>query len=283
MMNGFQRSFMGQVPLVLGPSSWGAGMFPPPYYGGAGCPEGTFMDENGMCRPRVTMGQAERPTCEKTEEGGYRCSDGTYLPPGCAPGSPQTVKAAPPPSDFPYLTVGLVAAGAAGALALLAGKRMGVTALETEYPRVVEQLRDYASKIESERAADAFNFQQYSAASKKRLDLVFAQKAAEEELAKQERIWEQAHRNQDELVAATQAAERIRGELAAAAEERDIYQRAIQSNQQNISIYIQNATVAIQGLPPEFQAEARAIIFPCPKPPGMNGSLRARPLMGGRF
>lgn len=49
------RSFMGQVPLVLGPGSWG---FPGALPNTAPqtqflCPPGTFITEDGACRPLV--------------------------------------------------------------------------------------------------------------------------------------------------------------------------------------------------------------------------------------
>lgn len=49
------RAFLGQVPLVLGPGSWGfPGMLPPSI---PPCPAGTFMDEDGFCRPTVALGR----------------------------------------------------------------------------------------------------------------------------------------------------------------------------------------------------------------------------------
>lgn len=284
-MNGFKGSFMGQVPLVLGPSSWGAGMVSP--NPSAQCPEGTFMDENGTCRPRKTMGQADKPTCEPTAEGGYRCSDGTYLPPGCAAGSSQAVKANPPGGGFPYVTVGLVAAGIAAGVAVLAGKKMGATALETRYPEASSKLSDYASRINSERAADAFNFQQYIAAGKKRQDLLFAQKDAEAALNAQQKRWEASHQNGDELAAAQAAVDKISGDLAAAAQDRQTYLDAMNTNQANIQSHYSNAMYLIGTLPEDFQADAKAIIEPCFKPamkgPSMRGGMQVRPLVVARF
>lgn len=55
-MHNFARpQFLGQVPLVLGPGSWGfPGLLPPPPQG---CPPGTFPDIDGYCRPRMTLGR----------------------------------------------------------------------------------------------------------------------------------------------------------------------------------------------------------------------------------
>lgn len=392
-MNGFRRTFMGQVPLILGPSSWGAGMIPMNYAPANPCPPDSFIDENGNCRPRSTMGQnvlkyfdvplgafpvpwnmgcepgeeraadgvckpkhrmgeefevplgafpvpwnmpcqpgetrdqdglcktnhqmgvipamafgtvfeykeddpisyydvrlagsrrrlgQEKPTCEQTAEGGYRCSDGTYLPPGCAAGSSQTVKAAPPSSGFPYVAAGLVAAGVATGVALLAGRRMGATALETSYPEIAAKLSDYASRINSERAADAYNFQQYITASKKRLSLVDAQKSAEAALNEQEKLWNATHMNQDKYVAAQQAVDRISADLGQAAQDRDTYRAAIDMNQSNIQAYYANANALIASLPGEFQAEAKALIEACFKSPVMQGGMRTNRRMSGR-
>lgn len=52
-----KKSALGQVPLVLGPGSWGfPGLLPPFTPVGPPCPAGTFMDPNGVCRSRVAMG-----------------------------------------------------------------------------------------------------------------------------------------------------------------------------------------------------------------------------------
>lgn len=55
------NSFLGQVPLVLGPGSWGfPGLVPGAAPQGPACPPGTFMADDGTCRPRTTQEGAPR-------------------------------------------------------------------------------------------------------------------------------------------------------------------------------------------------------------------------------
>ena len=261
------------------------GAFPVPW--NMSCPTGEHMTQNGVCvanKPKNQMGiipgiafgtvfeykeddpieyydvrlagsgrrmGQEKPTCEKTAEGGYRCSDGTYLPPGCAAGSSQTVKAAPPSTSnaWPYVVGGLVAAGAVGAIAVLGRTSIGATAFESTYPEVYSKLNDYAARISSERASDAFNFQQYIAATKKHQDLVLSSKDAEAALATQEQRWEAAHQNADALQAAQTAVDQINGGLASSAADAQTYRTAIDTNQANISAYYSNAQDLIASLP----------------------------------
>lgn len=72
------KRFLGQVPLVLGPGSWGfPGMMPP---GGMpapapACPTGTVMAPDGRCRPTTTheggvQGQPERRTMPGSQRPG---------------------------------------------------------------------------------------------------------------------------------------------------------------------------------------------------------------------
>ncbi len=113
--------------------------------------------------------QAQIPQCEKTPEGGTRCADGTYTPPEGG----GKIKAEPPAGNFPWLPVAVGAGAIAAGVALLGAsrRRMGqdfsslAPNVATAYPAQFSQLADYAAKIDSERAADAFNFQQYVAAS----------------------------------------------------------------------------------------------------------------------
>jgi len=44
---------IGQVPLNLGPSSWGGGL-PPAYAGPPKCPPGMKVGPRGLCRPTTT-------------------------------------------------------------------------------------------------------------------------------------------------------------------------------------------------------------------------------------
>lgn len=45
---------VGQMPLNLGPSSWGAGMTMPANYGPPKCPPGMKPGPRGLCRPTTT-------------------------------------------------------------------------------------------------------------------------------------------------------------------------------------------------------------------------------------
>jgi len=377
-MNQFGRQFLGQIPLVLGPSSWGAGMvggFVPT----GPCPPGTFMDEDGRCRPRVTMGQSAleyfdvplgafpvpwgmgcgpgevqdsagrcvpdtyymgqqmvreggalehydvplgafpvpwgamcpdgqvrnaagecvpdtyrmgqaapspQSGCERTAEGGYRCPDGTYLPPSkCS----VPIQAVPPSGGFPWLPVAAGAAAVGAGALLLAGarRRLGATAFEASYPEVAAKLGDYAARINSERAADAFNFQQLTIAGKRRLDLVEASKALASNLVEQNRKWEATHSNPDQLAAAQAAVDQNGVDTAAAAQEIQTYRDAINQNQANIQAWLSHATAAIASLPAEYQPEAKAIIEECFKgpsaPPSMQGRIPTVKLGLARF
>lgn len=53
---------VGQVPLNLGPSSWGAGMSPGAPIVPPKCPPGQTLGPNFRCRPNTaTVGQRRRP------------------------------------------------------------------------------------------------------------------------------------------------------------------------------------------------------------------------------
>jgi len=370
-----KRQFLGQVPLVLGPSSWGAGMVGGYAAAPGGCPPDTFMDEDGRCRPRVTMGgileyydvplgafpvpwgmgcgtgEVQAPDgscvpdtyhmmgqqmvreggalehydvplgafpvpwgamcpdgqvrnaagecvpdtyrmgqaapspqsgCERTAEGGYRCPDGTYLPPSkCA----VPIQAAAPSGGFPWLPVAAGAAAVGAGALLLAGARreLGATALEEAYPEVASKLADYAARINSERAADAFNFQQLTAAGKRRQDLVEASRGLAANLAEQNRRWEASHSNPDQLAAAQAAMDQNQVDTAAAAQEVQTYRDAINLNQANIQSWLSYANAAIASLPAELQADAKAVIESCFRQSLQGRRTPTAPLMRGRF
>jgi hypothetical protein len=239
----------------------------------------------------VWMGQAPPSgvTCEDTPEGGKRCSDGTYHPPGC-PMTPGTGIPAQAPSGagggFP---VGWVAAGAAAAAAgayfLLAGHRhLGAepgepAAFETAYPEAAAEIHKIADRINVERSNDAYWFAKYIDASKRRQDFVFTVGAAEKELAKQQQIWDATHRNSDQLQAAQATLDAVTSQQGAAAAERDEAKAGIDSAAANVLVYRQNADVTIASLPAEYQAPARRIIDPCFVGPALKG-IPTRPLMG---
>lgn len=225
----------------------------------------------------VGMGQAAGVTCEDTPEGGKRCSDGTYHPPGC-PTTPGTgIQAAPPSGGIPVFPLAVAGvAAAAGAIFLLSGRRMGAepAAFETSYPEAAAELHKIADNLNRERSNDAYYFQKYIDASKRRLGLVSDQGNAEKALAEQQRIWESAHRNADQLAAAQANYDRITAELQAAGAERDENKTGMDYAQRNIATYRNNADVVISGLPPEAQDDARRIIDPCYKGPAMKGPSR---------
>jgi len=222
-----------------------------------------------------TLGQTS-PNCEPTPEGGQRCADGTYYPPGCKPGSGSGIPAsAPTPGANVPLIIGGVAAAAAAGYLLLSGHRHRMaapTALETSYPEAVSQLTSIADKINTERSNDAYFFSKYIEASKRRQDLVVAEGNAEKVLAQQEKIWNDTHRNPDEYKAAQAALDQIGADKSAAVQEMQENRNGINMAAQNILTYRNNAEVIVSQLPPEIQAEAWRIIDPCSfRKPGMEG------------
>jgi len=236
------------------------------------------------------MGQAEAGvTCEDTPEGGKRCSDGTYHPPGCPMDQPQTtVQAQAPTSES---NTGLIAAGvaaaAAGGYLLLAGgrRRMGdAPTLETSYPDTFLSLQKIAENINHERANDAYWFQKYIDAGKRRQDLVLVEGNAEKVLAEQTRIWESTHKNADKLQAAQEAYDAAAGLKANAAAERDEAKSGIDMAASNIVTYRQNAEAIVASLPADYQAQARRVIDPCTAGRvALGGRIPVRPLMLGSF
>lgn len=65
-----KNTWLGQIPLVLGPSSWGAGMMPsaapvpmitPPYYGQWGVNEGGSIGAHGQVGPITRPKKRSRP------------------------------------------------------------------------------------------------------------------------------------------------------------------------------------------------------------------------------
>lgn len=237
------------------------------------------------------MGQAEAGvTCEDTPEGGKRCSDGTYHPPGCPMNQPQTtVQAQAPTSESS--NAGLIAAGVAavavGGYLLLAGRRprMGVApALETAYPGAFSRLQKIAGNINRERGNDAYWFQRHIDAGKRRQDLVFVEGNAEKVLAEQSRIWESFHQNADKLLAAQEAYDAASALKANAAAERDEAKAGIDMAASNVATYRQNAEAIAASLPADYQAEARRVIDPCTAGrAALEGRIPVRPLMRGTF
>lgn len=220
------------------------------------------------------MGQTS-PNCEPTPEGGLRCADGTYHPPGCPNTTGSGIPAAGPTSGatVPLIVAG-VAAAAAASYALLAGHRheLGIeAAFESAYPEAVSQLTSIADKINTERANDAYYFSKYIEASKRRQDLVFVEGNAEKVLAEQERIWSTSHRNPDEYQAAQAAYDQAVSQKGVAAQEMQAARNGINTAAQNVMIYRSNAEAVISQLPAEAQGQAWKIIDPCSFKKTMEG------------
>lgn len=236
------------------------------------------------------MGQAEAgATCEITPEGGRRCSDGTYQPPGCPVNSPQTVQAQAPTSESS--STGLIAAGiaaaAAGGYLLLAGgrRRMGdAPTFEGAYPDTFASLQKISEDINRERSNDAYWFQKYIDAGKRRQDMVLVEGNAQKVLAEQTKIWETTHKNSVDLQAAQEAYDAAAALKANAATERDEAKSGIDLAASNIATYRQNAEAIVAGLPAEYQPQARRVIDPCSAGrAALGGRIPVRPLMRGTF
>ena len=223
---------------------------------------------------RATLGQAS-PNCEPTPEGGTRCADGTYHPPGCpnTPGSGIPAAAPTPGATVPIIAAG-VAAAAAGAYFLMSGHQheLGVEpAFENAYPEAVAQLTSLADKINTERSNDAYYFSKYIEASKRRQDLIFTEGAAQKVLAEQEQIWNTSHRNPDAYQAAQAALDQAASQKATATKEMEDARAGINAAAQNIMIYRSNAEAVISQLPAEAQSQAWKLIDPCSFKKTMEG------------
>lgn len=221
---------------------------------------------------RVSLGQAT--TCEKTPEGGLRCSDGSYHAPGC-PTPPGAEIVSSPDEGFPVVPVAAAAAAAvAGGLLLLSGPRgRTLGALE---PSVSQALRAISASIASERAIDAENFSRYTEFSKHRVELLIREKEADSVLREQERIWESTHRNAEALQTAQNTLVTVSAEKEAVTVEVQDLRARINRSAANVLTYRENAEVILSGLSPDDQAEARRIIDPCYQAVAMRGSLPVR-------
>lgn len=242
----------------------------------------TLFSRSPWDRPSVVpiasprMGQAS-PNCEATPEGGQRCADGTYYPPGCKPGSGNSVAAAAPTpgANVPLIVGGLAVAAGAGYL-LLAGHehRMGAepTAFESVYPEAFSQLSSIADKITGERANDAYYFGKYIEASKARQDLGLAEVTAQQTLAAQEKIWNNTHNNAAEYQAAQAALDKISTDKGQAMQDMQSNRDGINQAAQNILSLRSNAEAIVSQLPSDVQAQAWRLIDPCSfKAPAMSG------------
>lgn len=218
-----------------------------------------FVSLQGSGLSQVSQG------CEPTPEGGQRCADGKYYPPGCAPGGPEAVQAQPMIQDFPVVPVILVAAGAAAASALfLSG--------EEDYPtEAMTKIQELSNSIKAERAADAWNHQQFLARRKENIELLDQERLAQAKLAEEERRWNETHRNPAELEAAQNALNGITQQRATVQAEAEDFRTSVQKNAERIVYFRQEANYLIDSMPAAYQTEARRLIDPCYQPVAMKG------------
>jgi hypothetical protein len=153
-------------------------------------------------------------------------------------------------------------------------RRMGQI-LPAETPEaaapIMAQLRSLADTINDERAADAAAMADLSTAGARRLTAVSVAGKAEKDLAEQQRIWEQSHRNADALAAAQAALDSASAEQASAAADVEDKKQSLQQHDQKISQIRQEVDGLIASLPAEMQTDAHRIIDPCWSP-RMKGS-----------
>lgn len=202
--------------------------------------------------------------CEVTAEGGRRCADGTYYPPGCAPGSQEVIQARPLINDFPVVPVILIAAGAAAASAIL---------LSGEETEVLSKVQEFATSIEAERAADAWNHKQYIERRQELGELLEKERIAQEKLAEEERRWESTHLNASELEAAQNNLASITDRRTVLKAEAEDFRERVDQNAKRILYYRQEAFHLISSMPEASQTRARQLIDPCYQPTAMKGPM----------
>jgi len=140
-----------------------------------------------------------------------------------------------------------------------------------ESTAVLAQLQSLADTINSERASDAAAFADYSSAGGRRLTAVDAVGKAEKELASQQALWEQSHRNGDALAAAQAALDSANAEQNAASSDVEDKKQALQQHDLKITQIRQEVDDLIASLPADMQTDAHRIIDPCWSP-RMKGS-----------
>lgn len=176
------------------------------------------------------------------------------------------------------LPVAAGVAAAAGAVLLLAGRRLGVLGEDAR-----AKIQAIADSINRERSTDAYYFKLFHEERRKQFDLLFELKDVEAVLAAEEKTWEETHRNAESLEAAQAAVDRLTASQAEAARKAGEYRQLVEQAARNIEIYRKNAEAIISGLAAEDQAEARTIIDPCFRP-SMGGSrIPTRPVGLFRF
>lgn len=211
--------------------------------------------------PRLSQASEQ---CEMTAEGGLRCADGTYYPPGCEPGSPEAVEARPLVQDFPVVPVILIAAGAAVASAVF---------LSGEEAEAMSKVQEFATSIEAERAADAWNHQQYISRKQELSELLEKERLAQAKLSEEERRWESTHLNAAELQAAQNELSAITDRRTILKAEADDFRGRVDDNAKRILYYRQEAFHIISSMPEASQTRARQLIDPCYQPVAMKGPM----------
>lgn len=218
------------------------------------------------------LGQAQ-PDCEPTPEGGLRCADGTYHPPGCKTGSPETIQGTPLVAPFPVVPVALAVAGvsAAAAILLSGDRRMGAP---PDYPSAAfARLQEISGSIKAERAADAWNHSQAIKKTKENLELLEQERVADIALVAENRLWESTHRNAESLQAAQTRLDEIGQRRIQVKTEADDYRARVAQNAQNILYLRQQAMEIIGTVHEAYQADARRLIDPCYQPSAMKGAF----------
>jgi hypothetical protein len=137
-------------------------------------------------------------------------------------------------------------------------------------------LSDLAWKIKNERALDAGDFRDYSAAGAQRLALVDALGKAERALSEQQRIWESNHRNADAVAGAQAQVDLLNTQIADAAAKANDLRLSIDAHAARIETFRDKATQIIASLPAESQLEGRRIIDPCAQTATLQGRAAPR-------
>lgn len=136
-------------------------------------------------------------------------------------------------------------------------------------------LGDLAWKIKNERALDAGDFRDYSAAGAQRLALVDALGKAERALAEQQGIWESNHRNADALAGAQAQVDQLQSQVQDATAKAGDLRARVDAHAVAIGGLREQAAQIIASLPAESQLDARRVIDPCAQTATMQG--RAAP------
>lgn len=158
-----------------------------------------------------------------------------------------------------------------------ARRSMGqVASVSPETAAAFELLNDIAYKIRNERALDAGDFRDYSAAGAERLSLVDALGKAERFLVEQQRIWESGHRNADALAGAQAKVDLLQSQIQDAAAKATDFRARIDIHAARIGTFRDQATQIIAYLPAESQLEGRRIIDPCAQTAVLQGAAPPR-------